>query len=228
MGGGRLGLVVVVGALGGEGSRAIKCMGLKLPDTMDASLSQVSSCSSSLLLCSGSLLCGSAKKVVPLSKSSQDSTDSTIIGSVVDAFDLGTAAGARLRLARRDQGPWRERLVVLLISNRYNRRQVVRGGGKVFSGGGQKELLSPRESTKTIAFSSGRVHILQSLQVGVPVPGTTCKHANKLFNTKMCSLNVCMCAITNLTSSLSITTTSTYKNLLCTGVPVGTQHTTHV
>ena len=33
-----------------------------------------------------------------------------------------------------------------------------------------------------------------------------------------------MCAITNLTSSLSITTTSTYKNLLCTGVPVGTQH----
>ena len=116
-GGGRLGLVVVAGALGGEGFRAVKCMELELPDTVDASLPQVSSCSSSLLLCSESLLCGSAKKVVPLSKSSQDSTDSTIIGSVVDAFDLGTAAGARLRLARRDQGPWSERLVVLLIGN---------------------------------------------------------------------------------------------------------------
>ena len=117
VGSGRLGLVVVAGALGGEGFRAVKCMELELPDTVDASLPQVSSCSSSLLLCSESLLCGSAKKVVPLSKSSQDSTDSTIIGSVVDAFDLGTAAGARLRLARRDQGPWSERLVVLLIGN---------------------------------------------------------------------------------------------------------------
>ena len=155
-------VVVVVGALGGEGSRAFKCMGLKLPDTVDASLSQVSSCSSSLLLCSGSLLCGSAKKVVPLSKSSQDSTDSTIIGSVVDAFDLGTAAGARLRLARRDQGPWRERLVVLLISNSTTGARLFEDGGKVFSrfGGGQQ--------FESLAFSDGHLHTF-SLQV----PGTT-------------------------------------------------------
>ena len=133
-------MVVVVGALGGEGSRAFKCMGLKLPDTVDASLSQVSSCSSSLLLCSGSLLCGSAKKVVPLSKSSQDSTDSTIIGSVVDAFDLGTAAGARLRLARRDQGPWRERLVVLLISNSTT-------GAKLFEDEGRSGILEGASSS---------------------------------------------------------------------------------
>ena len=148
-------MVVVVGALGGEGSRAFKCMGLKLPDTVDASLSQVSSCSSSLLLCSGSLLCGSAKKVVPLSKSSQDSTDSTIIGSVVDAFDLGTAAGARLRLARRDQGPWRERLVVLLISNSTTGAKLFEDEGEGLGFWRGPAVRAGREDS----CSSGRVHL---------------------------------------------------------------------
>ena len=92
--------------------------------------------------------------------------------------------------------------------------------GRFFSG--ILEVASPgASSSRSIARPACSTY---SLSTG---GCTTCKHANKLFNTKMCSLNVCMCAIMNLTSSLSITTTRTstsYKNLLCTGVPGDTTY----
>jgi hypothetical protein len=135
----------------------------------------------------------------------------------------------------------------------YNRRQVVRGGREGFflGGGPAKERFSqfsPQLSLPGTRSETGRpspavrspaasgetiaIHLVftsySNLQSSLQITGgcTTCKHANKLINTKMCSLNVCMCAITNLTSSLSITTctTSTLIKIFSAPGSLGKQH----